>query len=72
MAIVNVVRYVELSPWVILTLIVGLVFTCWQFLLPKSLDPREPPEVKATIPVFGHLLGMLWHKAEYATILRQV
>jgi hypothetical protein len=44
------------------------VLLCWQFAF-TGLDPREPLEVKSSIP-FGHLFGMLWYKAEYVTILR--
>ncbi|KAL4884084.1 hypothetical protein BJY04DRAFT_215520, partial [Aspergillus karnatakaensis] len=32
-------------------------------------DPREPPVVGTSIPVFGHLLGLLKHGAAYFSIL---
>jgi hypothetical protein len=68
----NLVRDIEVSPLVILSVAACLLFIGWQFLFPSSLDQREPPEVKATIPVVGHLFGMIWHRAEYVTILRWV
>jgi hypothetical protein len=70
LAIVNLVRDIDASPLVILSVATGLVFLCWQCLFTSTLDPREPPEVKPTIPVLGHLFGMVWHRAEYVTILR--
>lgn len=30
-----------------------------------KLDPREPPIVAPTIPIFGHLLGMVMHGSRY-------
>lgn len=55
--------------WIVLSVAVGLALLCWQFLSP-GLDAREPPEAKSSIPFVGHLLGMLWYKAEYVTVLR--
>jgi hypothetical protein len=66
----DLVRDVEVSPLFMLSVAAGVVFICWHFLFPAALDSREPPEVKATIPFVGHLFGMLWHRAEYVTILR--
>jgi hypothetical protein len=68
-SIMALVRDVDFSPLLVSGLAAGLVFVCWQFLF-TSLDPREPPEVRSSIPLFGHLLGMLWYKAEYVTVLR--
>jgi hypothetical protein len=59
---------VEFSPLIVCGIVAGVVFACWQFLF-TGLDPREPPEVRCSIP-FGHLFGMLWYKAEYVTVLR--
>ena len=59
---------VEVSPLLVCGIVVGLLFVCWRFLF-TGLDPREPPEVRSSIP-FGHLIGMLWYKAEYVTVLR--
>jgi hypothetical protein len=67
-AITDFFRAVEISPLIVLSIATGLVLLCWQFAF-MGLDPREPPEVKSSIP-FGHLFGMLWYKAEYVTILR--
>ena len=60
---------VELSPWMVVSVAVALVALCWHFLF-AGLDPREPPEVRSSIPFVGHLFGMLWYKAEYVTVLR--
>jgi len=70
-AVANYCRDLEVPPLIIGLVVAGLVFI-WQFLLPSKLDPREPPEVHATVPFVGHLFGMLWYRAEYITILRQV
>jgi len=48
-----------------------LVLALW--LLPKEeLDPREPPLAKSRIPVFGHVINMLWYHNEYFSILQYV
>lgn len=70
-SIMALVRDVDFSPLLVSGLVAGLVFVCWQFFF-TALDPREPPEVRSSIPFVGHLLGMLWYKAEYVTVLRQV
>lgn len=33
-------------------------------------DSREPPFVPSTIPYFGHVLGLFWHKNSYYSKLR--
>jgi hypothetical protein len=67
-AITDFFRDIEVTSLIVLSIATGLVLLCWQFAF-TGLDPREPPEVKSSIP-FGHLLGMLWYKAEYVPILR--
>lgn len=37
--------------------------------LDPRMDPQEPPLVRPTIPVIGHLIGMIRHQAEYIGIL---
>jgi hypothetical protein len=66
--IMDLVRDLEAFPLMVFSIVVGLPLLCWGLLF-AGLDPREPPEVRSNIP-FGHLLGMLWYKAEYVTILR--
>jgi hypothetical protein len=36
----------------------------------EKLDPREPPEIKSTIPVFGHLFGLISNGVSYYYGLR--
>ncbi|KAF7943272.1 hypothetical protein EAE96_011202 [Botrytis aclada] len=36
-----------------------------------SKDPREPPEVAATIPYLGHAIGLFWHRSAYYTKICQ-
>jgi hypothetical protein len=67
--VMDLFRDLEVPPWVVFSVVAGLVFIGWQFLF-NGLDPREPPEVRSRIPFVGHLLGMLWYKAEYVTVLR--
>jgi hypothetical protein len=31
----------------------------------QARDPREPPFLAANIPYIGHLLGLIFHQAEY-------
>lgn len=53
----------------VVSFVAGVVFVFWQLFF-TGLDPREPPEVKSRIPLFGHLFGLLRHKADYMTVLR--
>ena len=32
-------------------------------------DPREPRRVASSIPIFGHLFGLLWYGFEYHEIV---
>ncbi|KAL3259266.1 hypothetical protein ABHI18_005361 [Aspergillus niger] len=34
-------------------------------------DPREPPLVRSSIPVVGHLLGFLWYGLSYFTMMTE-
>jgi len=34
------------------------------------LDPSEPPLVKPTIPLIGHIIGLIQHQAKYHLILQ--
>lgn len=31
----------------------------------QSHDAREPPLVSSSIPIFGHLIGLLWYGVAY-------
>lgn len=33
-------------------------------------DSREPPFVPSTIPYFGHVIGLFWHKNRYYAKLK--
>jgi hypothetical protein len=46
-----------------------LLFVCQKFIF-TTLDPREPPEVKAKIPFVGHLFPLLVSQAGYLKKLR--
>ena len=35
----------------------------------EKADPREPPLVRSSIPVVGHLLGFLWYGLSYFTMM---
>ncbi|KAK1833408.1 cytochrome P450 [Podospora conica] len=37
---------------------------------PARIDPREPPPLKASIPLIGHIIGLLRHGIDYFAILR--
>ncbi|KAI8682066.1 hypothetical protein NCS55_00460900 [Fusarium keratoplasticum] len=38
-------------------------------LLTPRLDPREPPVVKPTIPLVGHIIGIIRHQSDYHRII---
>ncbi|KAM5347244.1 hypothetical protein ACJ41O_010249 [Fusarium nematophilum] len=38
-------------------------------LLTPRLDPREPPVVKPTIPLIGHIIGIIRHQSDYHRII---
>ena len=35
-----------------------------------KLDPREPQLIKPTIPLIGHILGLIQHQAKYHLLLQ--
>lgn len=35
----------------------------------QKRDPREPPAVGSSIPIIGHLLGLLWYGTEYFSLM---
>lgn len=52
--------------------LVGLVILAYtlEFSLGFFDDPREPPRVSPSIPIIGHVLGLVRHGAKYYTITR--
>lgn len=40
------------------------------FILSPRLDPDEPPLIKPTIPLIGHIIGLLWHQNGYHRVLK--
>ncbi|KAH8799696.1 cytochrome P450 [Xylogone sp. PMI_703] len=49
-------------------LVMVVVLVCRYLLVPK-LDAREPPLVRGKIPIFGHVIGMIWHQVGYFDLL---
>lgn len=45
------------------------IAVCWR-LLYSPTDPREPPPIKSTIPVVGHIIGTFRYKMKYFEMLR--
>ncbi|RDW69215.1 cytochrome P450-5 [Coleophoma cylindrospora] len=41
------------------------------FLLTPRLDPSEPPLLKPSIPLIGHIIGIIWHQNDYHRIVHQ-
>ncbi|PKY06741.1 cytochrome P450 [Aspergillus campestris IBT 28561] len=37
----------------------------------QKRDPREPPAVGSSIPIIGHLLGLLWYGTEYFSLMAE-
>ena len=50
---------------------IALLLILLRYLSP-TIDPQEPPLVKAKIPFIGHLLGLLRYGIPYYTRLRYV
>lgn len=46
-----------------------VVFFFW-ILSRNRVDPREPPEIKPTIPVVGHIINLVRNGLSYYTKLR--
>ncbi|KAK3322713.1 cytochrome P450 [Apodospora peruviana] len=51
-----------------ITVVLGLFL---QFFALPRMDPREPPLLKPTIPLIGHIIGMFRYQADYHLILRR-
>ncbi|OIW32305.1 cytochrome P450 [Coniochaeta ligniaria NRRL 30616] len=41
------------------------------FILSPRLDPKEPPLVKPSVPLIGHIIGVLWYQNDYHRIVQQ-
>ncbi|KAF4980542.1 hypothetical protein FZEAL_3477 [Fusarium zealandicum] len=53
-----------------ITLLVGAAtLSLLTRLLSPRLDPREPPVVRPTIPLIGHIIGIIRHQSDYHRIL---
>jgi hypothetical protein len=52
-----------------LFILLAVIALYWR-LLSSSTDPREPPSIKPSIPILGHIIGMFRHKMEYFEMLR--
>ncbi len=55
----------------ILITIILLVFILQHFLTPKN-DSREPPIATPSVPLIGHLLGIIQYQSNYHKILKYV
>lgn len=47
-----------------------ILLSSWSRLF--GLDPKEPPEVSASVPFIGHLLGIIKYEADYFQRVRLV
>ncbi|RDW80338.1 cytochrome P450-12 [Coleophoma crateriformis] len=41
------------------------------FLLTPRLDASEPPLLKPSIPLIGHIIGIIWHQTDYHRIVHK-
>lgn len=65
------VQHGKLSATVVVVLI-ALAIAALMKLLTPAMDPCEPPLVKPTIPIIGHIIGIVQHQSSYHKILRSV
>ena len=56
--------------WISLAIVAASFWLCYRFLAVKQ-DPREPPLLPPSIPLFGHLIGLVLRKNDYYVHLRQ-
>lgn len=56
-------------PFLAVAVCVGFYYLLARFLKVKH-DPREPPILPQTIPVVGHVIGMIQKKGRYYVQLR--
>ena len=56
-------------PPLVVAICVGLYYAITRFYQAKH-DPREPPLLSQTIPIIGHVIGMLRKKGRYYVQLR--
>lgn len=57
------------SLYVIVAAVVAAAFLLLNFSTSR-LDPREPTAVKSSIPLIGHLIGIIRHQAKYFLLLQ--
>jgi hypothetical protein len=41
------------------------------FILTPRLDPNEPVLVKPSVPLIGHIIGIVWHQGDYNRIVQK-
>jgi hypothetical protein len=58
----------QLPLWATLACLAVFLFALRKLLKPKS-DGREPPSVSSSIPVVGHLIGLIRYKVFYYQLL---
>lgn len=69
--IVQHVLYGKVPVAIAVVSIALIIFALSKFLTPE-LDPLEPPCLKPTIPLVGHIIGIIQHQSNYHKILRLV
>ena len=66
--------FVLTSPATVLLTFIGIfsVFYGIHFLVNPQHHPKEPPVVTSSIPLIGHIIGLIWHGTRYYQKLRWV
>jgi hypothetical protein len=54
-----------LSSPVIFPVFVAIILVVASIARLNRLDPREPPAAEPTIPLLGHIFGLLWNGMAY-------
>lgn len=49
--------------------LLGVAYLTLSHVVNPAIDPREPPVLKAHLPLIGHVVGLLQHGVDYFSIL---
>lgn len=66
-----VVQLIDAAPGPTLTIVIGAVVALYllNVLATPRVYPGEPPLIKPTIPLIGHIIGLFWHKEQYHNVV---
>jgi hypothetical protein len=61
---------ISFLPTVLVLLFAIMITSLWLFTKADKIDIKEPSLAHSKIPLFGQLIGLLWHQNHYFDLIR--